>query len=212
MKSQFISTLLLGCSLLLTACSKELSLLDSQTQGGGPGGNTMEGILGTYDFAGLELNMKSSTIYDFFGEESKTITITNYQTINNKGTVIIKEKELEAKSVSYDIETFVRIESYLNGVFEDSASMPFVYAQPVINTTGPYRADKDSMYVKSFLTSPLLSDTLLISNEKGMKMKWSGDTLILSSPINVSYRTQYQGMNIFISNAGYQRNKLIRRP
>lgn len=177
--------LLLSASLFLVSCQKEISFEPGSNPnpgggpgGPGPGGNTV--ITGDYDFVGMTANTLSSVSINLAGDEMKTVTTSNYTTENNTGTVKITANQFITTNFAYSINSTMNAKTYVNNMLLDDSNFPFVTSVPAQSTTSTYvRVNNDSLTVTGALgTAPDPTGTVP-TGPVGVKMSWSGDTLLL---------------------------------
>jgi hypothetical protein len=174
--------LVFGIALVLASCQKELSFGDAINNpgsgGGGTGNNTS--ITGNWDFVGMTAHTKSTVTATIAGEELKTITVSDYITKNNTGTVNITSNQFISSGLSYSIDTIMNVKTYISGVLFDDLDMPFVTSVPATGSTSNYvRNSNDSLTVTgSFGGTPNPSGNAP-TGPVGIKISWAGDTLLL---------------------------------
>jgi hypothetical protein len=173
--------LIFSIVLFLASCQKEISFdngIINNPGGGGAGGNTS--ITGNWDFIGMSAHTKSTVTATVAGEELKTVTVSDYVTKNNGGTVNITSNQFISTGFSYSIDTIMNVKTYLSGILFDDSDVPFVTSVPASASTSSYvRNSADSITVTgSFGGSPNPSGNAA-TGPVGLKLSWSGDTLIM---------------------------------
>ena len=130
MKKLFVSGIF-SIVILLAACKKD-----------GPASATS--VDGTYDFKYMSIKSNSSIVGS---AGDKTVTTSDYSTINNGGTVIFNNGTLTAQAVTYSVDTKSMLYLYDGDDLITSSSYPFSYTIPANNPTGQYKiVGADSIY------------------------------------------------------------------
>lgn len=184
--------LLLLLAIICTSCQKEVDYATSGNSGnsGGTGGTGGTGntsnIEGDYDFVGMVAHTESSVTVSAAGSEVKAVTVSDYVTKNNTGTMKITSNQLIGTDLSYSIDTTVNVKTYLDNVLFDDSDVPFTGDTPPTTDTSPYvRNSTDSITVAGFLGVPTDPSGTIPTGDVGVKLSWSGDTLLLK--INTSF-------------------------
>lgn len=106
--------------------------------------STATGIEGTYKFKSFSAQTQSS-IAGNLGD--KIVTISNYTTTSNGGTLTFANNTMTATGLTYSVNTQAEFYEYYNNTLLDSASYPFNFALPPSNSTGQYQlVGADSIY------------------------------------------------------------------
>ena len=176
------------------SCQKETSFETGNGNGsGGNGGGGNGGgigntsnIVGDYDFVGLEAHTKSTVTISAAGSEMKTITVSDYLTESNTGTVKITSNQFISTNLGYSIDTTMNAKTYIDNVLFDDSDFPFALTSPPTSSTSTYvRVSADSITVTGAIgTSPDPSGSTP-TGPVGVKLSWSGDTLLMK--INTSF-------------------------
>ena len=183
--------LLLLSSLIIvfTSCQKEVDFQTRNSSGGTGGtggtGNTND-IVGDYDFVGMVAHTQSTVTVNAQGQQLKAITISDYVTKSNIGTVKITSNQFITTGLGYSIDTVMNVKTYIDNVLFDDSDVPFVASVPSSSSTSPYvRISADSITVTGALgVSPDPSGNTP-TGPVGVKLSWSGDTLLLK--VNSSF-------------------------
>jgi len=183
--------LLLLSSLIIvfTSCQKEVDFQTRNSSGGTGGtggtGNTND-IVGDYDFVGMVAHTHSTVTVNAQGQQLKAITISDYVTKSNIGTVKITSNQFITTGLGYSIDTVMNVKTYIDNVLFDDSDVPFVASVPSSSSTSPYvRISADSITVTGALgVSPDPSGNTP-TGPVGVKLSWSGDTLLLK--VNSSF-------------------------
>ena len=186
----FVTTAL---AFVLFSCQKEVDFPPGQNPGtgnpgtGNPGtGNPGTGnpgssndIIGDYDFINLSAHTDVTITTNVGTDQMKTVTISDYVTKNNVGTVKITSTQMISDNVGYEIDTTMNGKTYINGVLISDIDLPFVMSVPP--------ASNVSTYVKNSADSITTTGTFGIAQGTsgggtssapfGLKLSWSGDTL-----------------------------------
>ncbi len=135
-----IIPLLAVLAIVITSCQKEKSLEASQASD----------IAGNWIFVSMSAKTKNVIEYDDGGDVMKSITTSEYTTINNKGGVKITGDKFISTGVGYDVSADAYAEMYENGNLLTSLTMPFDFSVPSSSSQAPYiRVNADSMYFTS---------------------------------------------------------------
>ncbi len=102
------------------------------------------GIQGTYKLKYLTASINNT---ETATDGEKTVSITDYTTINNQGTLIFDNANLSYTGLSYSVDTQAKYYIYQDNELLDSASFPFKANLPSSSGTGVYKlVGADSIY------------------------------------------------------------------
>jgi hypothetical protein len=167
------SRLLLLISTLIitfTACQKEKSAEIPENNG-----NTDGSELGTWNFISLHAITKETI--EAPGE--KLVTVSDYTTIDNKGTITFQNSKMSANNISFSVNSIAKAYYYANGVLEDSVQAPFAGTIPATSSTSDYeKIGADSIHLKSSTLSVPESGGSTGSGE-GYKLRWEGNRMYM---------------------------------
>lgn len=178
---------LLTFAIFLVSCQKEVSF-DTPPDpnpggggsGGGGGGNSTANITGDYDFVGMTAKTLSTITVDAMGDELKSVTTSHYDTKTNTGTVKITANQFITNNMSYSIDTTLNAKTYLNNALMSDMDMPFVASVPATSSISTYvRFSSDSITITGALGLPNDPSGQTPTGPVGVKLSWSGDTLIM---------------------------------
>lgn len=128
---KLLVTGLFSVVILLTACKKDSP-------------NSTSNIEGTYNFKYISVK-SNSTLIGSSGD--KAVTISEYSTTDNTGTVSFNGDVLTAQNVTYVVNTQAKVYVYDGSDLLDSSSYPFTYTIPPLNSVGQYKiVGADSIY------------------------------------------------------------------
>jgi hypothetical protein len=186
--------LFLGCILLvLASCQKEKSVdtlgatPGSGSNGGNGSGSNLPGTsngseIGTWNFIGAHCTTYQSSESNGFGGNTKVVTVSDYTTDNNTGTIQFDGSTMTASNLSYTMNSMATSYIYsANGV--DTFSFPFSASIPNTSSTASYKKIvTDSIYVQSGVFTNLdPSGTGTVQGiASGYKLKWDGDKMYMS--------------------------------
>lgn len=162
-----ISTLLVLCPVLfiIASCKKDKT-------------NNNSVIEGTYKFKSAHIQT-NSTIAGTDGE--KAITISDYITINNAGTIVIDASNINTTGLSYEVNASAKGYFYQDNALTDSFSSPFNYTLPPMNTTGAYKLiSSDSIFFPHGSIASIGSSTADLSGPSGGKYSMTGSLLTIT--------------------------------
>lgn len=172
----------LALAVSAVGCQKELSIdtLGQPPGGGGSGGGgTAASLIGKWTL----LDMKVKTVADIRMTDGvdaeRAVTISEYTTANNKGTLTFTSTQMINENIGYDINGTARGYFYTNGVLSDSAEFPFTFSIPSSSGQSDYKTvGTDSIWFENSFVSIPNSGTSSSSNGGG-KYKIESDILTL---------------------------------
>jgi uncharacterized protein YdeI (BOF family) len=179
--------LLLTLVIALSACQKEVdSVTSNNSNGTGGGTNSTSNIEGDYDFVGMSAHTESAITVSAQGSEVKAVTVSDYVTKDNTGTVKITANQLISTNLGYTVDTTVNVKTYLDNVLFDDSDVPYTGSAPASSDTSPYvRNSSDSITVTGFVGIPSDPSGTIPTGPAGLKLAWSGDTLLMK--VNTSF-------------------------
>jgi hypothetical protein len=174
------STRTLALLLLATtvfSCQKEITFDDP----GNNGGSNNIAITGDWDFVNLQASTKSVVEVNESGMSLRSVTTSAYLTKNNTGTVTFTASQVQFNNVGYDIDTVMRVQTFLNGAIFDDSVLPFIFSYPPASNSGGYtRNGADSItFASGFAGAPANPSGAADPDPVGARLKMSGDTLLL---------------------------------
>src|SRR5215467_5036572 len=89
MKTATKLSILLTLILFFTSCQKEVNYANNNSPANSGGTGNTSDIVGDYDFVGLSAHTQSTVTVTELGQEVKTVTVSDYASQNNAGTVTI---------------------------------------------------------------------------------------------------------------------------
>jgi len=167
-----------------TSCQKEADYAGSNGNSTGSGGSGSTGntndIIGDYDFVGMVAHTQSTVTVADQGQQLKAVTVSDYATKDNVGTAKITSNQFIANGIGYSIDTTMNVKTYVDNVLFDDSDVPYVGTAPPSSSVSPYvRVTADSITITgAFGVSPDPSGTVP-TGPVGVKLSWSGDTLLL---------------------------------
>lgn len=180
--------------IILTSCQKEVNFQDGQNPGGGNGNNNS--IIGDWDFVGLSANTYASITEPSPLGDIKAVTTSVYHSKNNTGSIKITASDFIYNNLGYDIDTTMNLKVYMAGLLVSDDDLPFVFAAPVTNGTTAYtKVSSDSLTAVGFAGAPDPTGTMPMA-PSGIKIAWSGDTLLLKVATTVSQVINQGGTNV----------------
>jgi uncharacterized protein YdeI (BOF family) len=146
MQSIFMRTvtklLLLTLAIVFMAARKKLITATANNSGGtggtGEPGTNTNNIEGDYDFVGMAAHTESSITVDASGSQVKAVTVSDYLTKDNTGTMKITSDQFICTNLGYSIDTIVNVKTYLDNVLFDDSDVPFAGSTPPTNGATPY--------------------------------------------------------------------------
>jgi hypothetical protein len=154
MKMIKAKTLFLTCATMgfLVSCQKEVSLQDM----GGQGNNNNTNITGDWNFIGSNAKTYVGLSFSESGQEFKSITVSDYNTENNVGTLKVTDKQFIFQGISHTVSDEANSKTYINGILVNEINEPFNATYPVTNQTMDYvRNNNDSLtFTNAFALLP----------------------------------------------------------
>jgi len=127
--------------ILFVSCQKELS---DPTVTGSTGGAD---IVGNWNFVSTYASTQSTVQFSFFGTIFKTVTVTDYTSTNNAGTVVITSNSMAGTGLTYSVSDTAIAFSYEDNVLMDTIQQHFSFNIPPYSAVSPYkRINQDSIY------------------------------------------------------------------
>ena len=136
MRKIFTSTLVFCSVIYLSSCKKDSS--DTPIN---------NNLIGNYTFVSMTANTESTVILNDGSTIDKTVTKSNYTTINNTGTLVIDANNITSTGLSYSVDTTAMAVFYEDGELIDSLEIPFTATVPTGSATSEYKLiSSDSLY------------------------------------------------------------------
>lgn len=172
--------LIFSLTVFLSSCQKEVDFQNQNDPGNpGGGGTGNHNITGDWNFVGIAAHTNSTVTVSAGGDQIRAVTVSDYISQNNAGTVKITASDFISTGVGYVIDTTMNSKTYINGVLFDDSDFPFDETVPPTNSTTPYtRINNDSLTVIGPFGAPDPSGSTP-TGPVGIKISWSGDTLLL---------------------------------
>lgn len=187
--------LLFGFVIVFTACQKDKDSARRNTSGNTGGTGSTTNIEGDYDFVGMVAYTESSVTVNRAGTEIKAVTVMDYATKNNIGTMKITSDQLIDTNLAYSIDTIFNVKTYWDNVLVDDSNFSSVGSTPPTSNISTYvRNSADSITVTRapgvvsdlfnaipIPPAPQISTGFanFAPEKMGVKLSWSGDTLLL---------------------------------
>ncbi|MGZ8510189.1 MAG: hypothetical protein ACXWWA_07420 [Chitinophagaceae bacterium] len=186
MKMGKIKILFLICATggFLISCQKEVDFQDlPPTQPGGNGGGTNNtNIIGNWNFVGSNAKTYAALSFSESGQEIKSITVSDYNTENNAGTLTVSDNQFIFKDISHIVNDEANSKTYINGILFNEVTEPFNATYPPTDETRDYvRNSNDSITFTNMMAN--LPDpsgggfTPVPTGPMGGKIGWLNDTL-----------------------------------
>lgn len=163
---------LLALSLVFVSCKKS-----------NDSGNSGQ-LIGNYKFLYVSLQSQDIAEESAGGQTEKTITYSNYTTVQNSGTVSFTADSIAAHGVGYTATFDALGYVYLNNVLTDSLSFPFSETYPPTNSATKYDIiGKDSIYFHGGYPTAGLGGGSTIAPPSGGRFSFKSDTLFIVSHV-----------------------------
>ena len=169
--------LLLGSILfVLFSCQKEESL---DTLGGKSGAGFAE--VGTWKLLFIKSTASQSIEYNDGVDDLKDVTIRNYISKDNGGTVKFTGSAMTTTGLAFTIDTVVKTYFYINGKVDDSLEVPIAAILPPMNLADGYKkVSADSLSFQTGVLSALISGGTQTA-PTGFKLSFDGDKMMMTS-------------------------------
>ena len=171
------------------SCQKGITdAIDTGDTGGdNNGGDTavLNALKGLWNFTSAGANTQNSVEFTIDGETDKSLSVTNYTSQNNNGTLVIDDSIFHLNNFTYVIDTSIKTYSYINDTLVDSINVPLTYYVPASNLSAKYKLiGTDSVYFPEggFVLPGNDSTT---SKPYGLKFNITGNVLKLTQNISV---------------------------
>ena len=203
--------LFLGCILLvLASCSKEKSVDTlGNTPGsganggnggsnGGNGGTTNGSENGAWTFMGMHANTYQSVEFNNGISNQKLVTVSDYLTQNNAGTITFDGSKMTSTGLAYDMNSTATTYIYTDNTLEDSLTFPFSAAIPSTTASNATykKVSADSIYIQSGVFTgmdPSGSGTVQ-GLPSGYKLRFDGDKMYMSMSYSQTQNQVVSGM------------------
>lgn len=198
--------ILLLMAVLFASCTKEESLEIIDNPGSGQ-------LQGNYIFLSMQAHTNSTIEMRDGIDVVKTVTISDYITKDNVGTVVIDAGKFTSTAMGYSIDTTVKGYYYMNGVLDEELDMPFSFSVPPLNSVAPYKLlGADSLiFTGGIISTPGSTGGGAASPESRAKYAFSGDTLLLYQGHYSKTTTSQQGITMTQINDGNFIMRLLRK-
>jgi hypothetical protein len=164
-------------SLLWVSCQKEVS------QEAGLGSKDLQG---NWKFIGMYSKTESIVELTDGIDSLKTVTQSEYNSIENTGTLKIDGSNMTSNGFGYTVDTKAKGFVYENNVLVDTISAPFNFVLPSTSMVSPYvRINTDSIYFSGDQFINIAASTSL-AQPTGVKLTFDGDKLLMNVNVAVS--------------------------
>ena len=199
MKTKNLLLFLLGSIVILvSSCQKEVDYVDLGGNNNNPGNGNPSGksIIGNWKFVRMLLNMHIKDVTDDGMLNLETIMDGGFVSFNEKGTLQIDASKMTGNGISYSVDTVFKAAFYSNGSLDDEMSMPWKYDAPVSNSSSQYqKISDDSIAVQGGVVDLDVPSGSTPIQPSGMKVSWSGDTLLLTTQVNKTETSNAGGVS-----------------
>ena len=172
MKKVNVGFLIILCIPFLISCQKELT---NDSSLGGNVGN----LQGKWKF--IEMQTKTESVVELSDgiDVLKTITLSDFTTTQNTGTLDIDASKVISTGFGYEVNTTARGYIFENSILIDSVNAPFSYIAPPTNSTAAYtRIGADSLsFGPGFMS---LGGSTTPTAPSGAKVQFQGDKLLMT--------------------------------
>jgi hypothetical protein len=195
MKNKFGFIAALALAVTFVSCQKELSIDTlGSAPGGGTGGGNNASLIGTWKMLDLTANTESDVEVSDGISVERALTVTDYKTMNNKGTITFDATKMTSSGLGYDINDTAFSYLYSDGVLIDSIDFPFQFSIPSSSGQTNYKVvGSDSLYFESGSFSVPGTDPQA-SQASGARYRIDGDILTMTSSSVSSDTESSQGV------------------
>jgi hypothetical protein len=160
-------------------------------------------LTGNYKFLYISLQAQSIGQQSGGGQTLKTITNTNYKTINNSGAVTFTQDSIFSKGVGYSTNSISSSYVYENGTLTDSLSVPLVQTYPASNSSTKFNViGQDSIVFKGGYLTTGLGGSTTVAPPSGGRFSFKGDTLFITSKVSQTASQTSGGVTVSQSASG----------
>jgi hypothetical protein len=198
MKNLFLRFFVIVFVIIFASCKKENSNPSSID------------IKGTWKF--IEMEVKATSIKEFSDNlgKQKTISINDFTTENNSGTVVFDGSKASVNNFTYTINTITKAEVYENDQLVQKVEMPVKATVPTSGSTATYELiGSDSIHFDN--GTMFFNDMSQGVTASGAKLSLDGDILYMTSTINDVRTEVMQGVNVLSTTNAVTRVKLQRQ-
>lgn len=188
--------------LLLIACQKEQSLETLGATpgtggpgGGGGGGSTNGTEVGTWKFLNAKQVYSQTSEVDMGTGVMKTVSSTDFTTINNSGTIKFDGTTAAVTDVGASVNATMKVSTYLGGSLLNSQNVPLTGDMPATSFDATYKKiGTDSLYFADGFIEINAGGSGPTSGT-GYKLKWDGDKMTLTNVFDESTTEVVMGIN-----------------
>ena len=178
MKHFRLFSLIAITALAISSCQKEVDFPPGQNPGtGGPGSGNPSGsnsIIGNYDFIKIYGHTYAKVAVNDGGDLAESVTVSDYYTKDNVGTVKITATDFVSIGLGYNIDTIVNVKSYINGSLFDDSDLPLVISSPPTNVTNSYTKITSDSIVLNGTFGGTGTGQVINPNQAGCKISLAG--------------------------------------
>jgi hypothetical protein len=149
-------------------------------------GGTTGTLQGNWKFLGMYSKTEAIVELRSGADVLKTITRSEYNTINNTGTVQIDSSKMTSNNFGYEVNTMAKGLVYENNVQIDSVSVPFAFVLPPSSGVSPYTkvsADSITFGAGQFMS---MGAATPLNQPTGVKLNFQGDKLTMTINLSVT--------------------------
>jgi hypothetical protein len=179
-------------SLVFLSCQKELSHTDT----------TAQTLNGTWKLLYIKAHTNSTGTYFDGTTHYKQVTLSDYITKLNSGTITFDGSNLIGTGIGYTVDTIAKSYSYQNNVLVDSLDFPFSLTLPPSNSKSPYvLVGSDSLYFSSGGGLGGTGSPSTNPANNGARFTISGSTLTLKQNYYETQIDTSQGIPVNVANS-----------
>jgi hypothetical protein len=191
MNKSLLALAALACC--LAACQKSISWEeDTRAQ--------QARLMGRYRFDSAVYNYYSVSTASIPPDNLRDSSVIRYTTQNNRGFMILTDKDQIADSMMFDVDTKIISYGFQNGLSLGESEIDLVFSWGPVNDTFPYRLTPNNGFVtKTDLPTDSLGGPL-----RDIEMQWEmqGNRLIFTAPIVGGFTDSIMGVAVRVRTNG----------
>ncbi len=181
---------------VIAGCQKGIEPFTGSDNSGGNGTGTSS-IVGTWKFDSLYASTKNVSEYTDMDSDFTTVTLINYNSKHNTGTVTFNaDSTCSSSNLSYSVDTTANAYNYENGVLLDTTAQAFSFSIDSSSITRTYELiGSDSIYFPQGFIATSASTTTQAPSSGG-RININGNTLTLTATIYRDTTFEYGGFPV----------------
>jgi hypothetical protein len=145
-------------------------------------GNT---LTGTWNLIDIVAHTSSAVDQVFGGDTYEDVTISDYTTTNNGGTIAFTGSVANTSGITYEANFIALDSSYLDGQFVGTSSLPYDVTIPATSGSSKYQLiGSDSLYFPAGGVFTMGTSSGTQTTPEGSRFTIHGDTLVITTSIH----------------------------